>query len=541
MTEDHASMMEAALLRRPSALVSSELSVAYHHDVTLMSLESMESVAMMSKPEPDVRNGYTRLRGASVQALGPEGDMTHDKDDTLPHEKSEFKKLCALSAPIVFTYILEFLPGVISIMLVGRMDSPLTKEYVGGATLSSMFIYLSGEAPGFGLATALDTLCSQAYGAGKPQRIGISFQTGVIVLSVVFIPIFFLNWYSEQFMIWMHQPEEVTELAGIFSRWLLPGLPFLFLYELLKKVMQAQNVVAPMVWIAILSNVVNLALGIWLTWYTSLGYEGAAIARTISNVVLPAAAIPYFMWKPEAFHVWWPGFQPKQALAHVKVFLTLGVPGMFMLVLEWLSYEIMAVFVGWLPNSVVAISVHSVLSNVANIAFHVFIGISVAATVMVGNYVGSGQHDHAKMASQLGMKLSLAVAVLIVVLIAALHRQLPQMFIGDDESVSESAKAILSLIPFELLDSLNCVMQGVFRGTGRQKFAAILNLLAYFVVGLPFGFLLAFQLDCGVQGFWLGLTGGYLLSVCISLVKICRTDWIAMSEEAEARLERDES
>jgi multidrug resistance protein, MATE family len=449
-----------------------------------------------------------------------------------PIVSSELEKLWTLSLPIVITYVLEILPEVVSIMLVGRMDSPLTKEYVDGATLSSMFISISGEAPGLGLATALDTLCSQAFGAGKPQRIGVSFQTGLFVLALAYAPIFWMNYHTTHFMTLLHQPDDVAILAGQFSRLLLPGLPFLFLYELLKKVLQAQNIVTPMVWIAVFSNLVNIVLGVYFTWYTSLGFEGAAIARSISNMVLPLATVPYFLWKPENWHAWWPGWQPRAVLAHVREFLSLGIPGMFMVVLEWFSYDIMAVLVAFLPSSVVAISVHSVLSNVANIAFRLYMGVAVATNVLVGNYVGSGKQAHAKTVAYLGMLTALGIALVLVVVITMTHNLLPTLFINDDESVELASLALLSLVPFELLDAVNCVMQGVFSGTGRQTFAAAANLLCYFVIGLPCGFVLAYHLHWGVQGFWIGLTVGYLCSACVSAYKIWHTDWDGLAHRA---------
>ncbi|KAJ0400367.1 hypothetical protein P43SY_000307 [Pythium insidiosum] len=455
---------------------------------------------------------------------------------TGPSPMRELRKLSALAAPIMLTYVLEFLPGVVSLMLVGRMASPQTKEFLDGATLSSMFIYLSGEAPGFGLATALDTLCSQAHGAGRPRQMGISFQTGVLVLAVAFVPVALANWYTESWLLALHQPAEVAALAGRFSRLLVPGLPFLFLYELLKKVLQAQNVVAPMVHIAVLSNVVNILLGIYLTWYTPWGYDGAAIARTVSNVVLPLATLPYFWWRPEALTRWWPGWQPLDALRHVPAFLTLGVPGMFMLVLEWLSYEVMAVLAGLLPDSVVAISVHSVLSTLANIGFHCFIGAGVATNVLVGNYVGSGQRRHAQLATQIGVAVSLAIAVILVVVIIAGRALLPELLINDAVAITHAAAALIVLIPFELLDAINTVLQGVFRGTGHQTFAAALNLCAYMGIGLPCGCWLAFRWGWGVQGLWLGLSVGYAVCVTVSVLKIARIDWDAMTRAAKERL-----
>ncbi|GLE00607.1 hypothetical protein PINS_up009364 [Pythium insidiosum] len=454
-----------------------------------------------------------------------------------PSTTQELRRLLALAGPILLTYVLEFLPGVVSLMLVGRMASPQTKEFLDGATLSSMLLYLSGEAPGFGLATALDTLCSQAHGAGRPRQMGVSFQTGVLVLSVAFVPVALVNWYAERWLLALQQPAEVAALAGRFSRLLVPGLPFLFLYELLKKVLQAQNVVAPMVHIAVLSNVVNAVLGVYLTWYTAWGFDGAALARSLSNAVLPLATLAYFRWwRPEALAVWWPGWRPLDALRHAPAFLALGVPGMFMLVLEWLSYEVMAVLAGLLPAGVVAISVHSVLSTLANVGFHCFIGVGVATNVLVGNYVGSGQRSHAQLVTRLGVAVSLAIAVLLVVAIIAGRALLPSLLINDAVAISNAAAALLVLVPFELLDAVNTVLQGVFRGTGHQTFAAVLNLCAYMVIGLPCGCWLAFQCGYGVQGLWLGLSVGYAVCVAVSSVKILRIDWEAMTRDAKARL-----
>ncbi|RLN86439.1 hypothetical protein BBJ28_00010003 [Nothophytophthora sp. Chile5] len=414
------------------------------------------------------------------------------QSDAHPDIKTELTKLCMLSYPVIFTYVLEFLPGLISMMLVGHMDSPLTKQYLDGVALSTMCMNLTGIGFGFGLATAMDTLCSQAYGAGKPKKLGIYLQSGLIVLGLTLIPVFLINWFTAEFLILIGQPVQVAQLAGRFSRIQLAGIPFLYVYEMLKKVMQAQNVVLPMVYIAVLSNVVNLLLGVYLVFYTPLGYDGSAIARTLSEVVLPLALVPYFIRNPHIPAEWWPGWQPAQAMRHLGAFLKLGVPGMFMMLLEWWSFEIMAAFVGWLPNSVVAISVHSVLVNVSTMAFNVFLGISVAANVLVGNYSGSNRPEHAKMASTLGMLLSMC-------------------------------------------DALNAVMQGVFRGTGRLMLGAYINLFAYFVIGLPFGVYLAFRMDMGVEGMWLGLTAGIFFGCLVSLAKIWETDWHSMADAARVR------
>lgn len=458
-----------------------------------------------------------------------------EEDDSKPEIEVELKKLFKLSYPVIFTYVLEFFPELVSMTLVGHLDSPLTKQYLDGVALSTMCMNLTAIGVGFGLATAMDTLCSQAYGAGKPRKLGIYLQSGLIVLGIAMIPVFFINWYTEACLLLLGQPADVVAFAGRFSRILLPGIPFMYLYEMLKKVMQAQNVVMPMVYIAVLSNIVNIVLGVYLVFYTSMGFDGAAIARLVSEIILPLCLIPYYLKNPHIPAEWWPGWQPKEAMHHLGTFLTLGIPGMFMMLLEWWSFEIMAAIVGWLPHSVVAISVHSVLVNVSTMAFNFFLGISVAANVLVGNYSGSNKPHHAQMASTLGMILSVSVSAVLAVVIIATRYYIPEIFINDATSISLAGHALLFLMPYQMCDALNAVMQGVFRGTGRLMLGAYINLFAYFVIGLPAGVYLAFRMDLGVEGMWLGLTAGIFFGCIVSLIKIYETDWKGMADAARVR------
>ncbi|TYZ64057.1 hypothetical protein PybrP1_004995 [[Pythium] brassicae (nom. inval.)] len=521
---------------------SSTVSIDVESLVASTSLPESPAVAQaLQSASPPVRTQTKRIM-ERAPLLRPLPSGANDPDwefryalEARPDTREEFAKLSALSYPVIVTYVLEFLPGIVSMTLVGHLESPLTKEYVGGVSLSTMFMNLTGVAFGFGLATAMDTLCAQAYGAGKPMKLGIYLQSGFIVLGVTVIPVFLLNWYTTEFLLWMGQPADVAVLAGRFSRLVLPGIPFLYAYELFKKLLQAQNVVLPMVFIAVLSNVVNIVLGVYLTFYTSLGYDGAAIARTVANVVLPGSLIPLFLWRPEVFRQWWPGWKLAQALQHLRAFLTLGIPGMFMMLLEWWSFEIMAAFVGLLPHSVVAISVHSVLVGVSTLTFNFFLGISVATNIRVGNYVGSNQPEHAKMAASLGMALALAVSALLAVVVASTRYVLPMVFINDETSVVLAGHALLFLLPYQLLDAVNSVMQGVFRGTGRNALGAYINLFAYFAIGLPFGLYLAFPLRFGVEGLWLGLTAGIFGGCCVSVYKIFATDWEDMADAARVR------
>ncbi|KAG6961284.1 hypothetical protein JG688_00009182 [Phytophthora aleatoria] len=270
---------------------------------------------LISKDSSSPRNSVV-----AIETL--QGDADHHVEPD-PEPMEEVRELLKLILPVTGTTVLEFLPGFVSILLAGNMGGPNTQHYVDAATISVMSL-------GLGLASALDTLCSQAYGAKRSDKIGIYFQTGVVVLSVA-----------------LHT--NVTYLTRDFSRLMLPGLPFLFLYELVRKVMQSQNIVKPLVAIAVIGNLVNLAAGYGLAYHTSLGFNGIAIARSLGNITLALLLVPYFMWQPQHLRQWWGhGWNIKAAKAKMACFLalaiTLGVSMVFTALLYSLSDYIPRLF-----------------------------------------------------------------------------------------------------------------------------------------------------------------------------------------------------
>ncbi|KUF82543.1 Multidrug and toxin extrusion protein 1 [Phytophthora nicotianae] len=343
---------------------------------------------------------------------------------------------------------------------------------------------------GLGLASALDTLCSQAHGAKRYEKIGIYFQTGVIVLTVTLIPMLFVNAFTEPILKWLGQDAEVASYAGEFSRWMLPGVPCLFLYELTRKVLQAQNIMTPLVTIAAIGNVVNVAAGYGLAYHTSIGFNGIAIGRSLGNFVLPLLLVPYFMWRPHHLKQWWcHPWDFKAAIRYVRLFLRLGVPGMLML-----------------------------------------------ANIRVGNCLGANMPKKAKMVRNVALVITLIVTLFFAGLTLGLSDYIPLLFLDKGKSADLAARVMALMSPQKIVDGLNAVTQGVFRGAGKQKSAAIANAVAYYLFGVPFGALLAFQCDLGVEGLWIGMTAGNVLAVCVMAVLMrFYWNWDRLADDAQTR------
>ena len=57
------------------------------------------------------------------------------------------------------------------------------------------------------------------------------------------------------------------------------------------------------------------------------------------------------------------------------------------------------------------------------------------------------------------------------------------------------------------------MMQGVLKGTGRQVSGAILNFVAFYLIGFPLGVVLAIVAGMGTLGMWIGLFAGSFMQV----------------------------
>ena len=146
-----------------------------------------------------------------------------------------------------------------------------------------------------GILTALDTLCSQAYGAGQSSKIGTYSLTGLVVISFFLVSSSLILWNTSTILQALGQPSEVSVMAGTFAIYMLPGLPFLYIYNVIKRICQSKNDAHPMLMAAVACNVANLIFG----WYfvRRYGWMGAALARSIGNAVEVPTILGCMLWK----------------------------------------------------------------------------------------------------------------------------------------------------------------------------------------------------------------------------------------------------
>ncbi|CAM8884726.1 unnamed protein product [Rhodiola kirilowii] len=176
--------------------------------------------------------------------------------------------------------------------------------------------------------------------------------------------------------------------------------------------------------------------------------------------------------------------------------------------------------------------------TVSGWVFMISVGFNAAASVRVSNELGAGNAKSAEFSVIVVNLISFVIAVVIAVIIMALRNVISYVF-TDGEEV---ANAVADLSPFLavtiVLNGIQPVLSGVAVGCGWQTFVAYVNVVCYYVVGVPLGILFGFYFDFGAKGLWSGMIGGTFLQTVILLWTTFRTDWKKEVEEAQKRLDK---
>nr|XP_035929348.1 multidrug and toxin extrusion protein 2-like [Halichoerus grypus] len=456
-----------------------------------------------------------------------------------PDVRHEAAALVALAGPVFLAQLMIFLISVVSSIFCGHLG----KVELDAVTLAVSVVNVTGISVGTGLASACDTLMSQSFGGKNLRRVGIILQRGILILVLCCFPCWALFINTERILLLLKQDPEVSRIAQIYVMIFIPALPAAFLFQLQTRYLQSQGIIMPQVITGIAANVINVGMNALLLYALDLGVVGSAWANTTSQFLLSALLFLYVWWKKIHVDTW--GGWTWDCLQEWGSYIQLAIPSMFMVCIEWWTFEIGTFLAGLI--SVTELGAQAIIYELASAAYMLPLGFGVAASVRVGNALGAGNAEQARHSSVTVLLCAGVCALVVGVLIAALKDVVAYIFTSDRLQLSwEQGMVLRDIIylvsqvmpifaPFHLFDALAGTCGGVLRGTGKQKIGAILNAIGYYVFGFPIGVSLMFAAKLGIIGLWSGLIICVFFQALFYLVLIWRTNWKRVAEQAQVR------
>ncbi|XP_010696043.1 protein DETOXIFICATION 19-like isoform X2 [Beta vulgaris subsp. vulgaris] len=392
-------------------------------------------------------------------------------------DMKEAKEQILFSLPMILINICYYLIPLVSVMFAGHLG----QLQLAGANLANSWATVTGFAFMVGLSGSLETLCGQGFGAKLYEMLGIYLQTSCIVSLSFSIIISIIWWFTEPILLLLHQSPNVSKEAAIYMRFLIPGI---FAYGILQNILrflQTQSVVLPLVILSIVSLLLHCGLSYLLVHCTSLGYNGAALATSMS-FWLSVIILLIYVSNAKKFEHTWRGLS-KESFSYVFINMKLALPSAAMVCLEYWAFEILVLLAGLMPNSERNTSLIAMCVNTEAIAYMSAYGLSAAASTRVSNELGAGKVNEAKHAMGVTLKLSILLAAIVLLALGLGHNIWAGLFSGSATIIKAYASMTFLLSISTFLDTVQGILSGVCRGIGWQHLAMYINLGTFYLIG----------------------------------------------------------
>uniref|UniRef100_A0A674ERB5 Multidrug and toxin extrusion protein n=1 Tax=Salmo trutta TaxID=8032 RepID=A0A674ERB5_SALTR len=413
--------------------------------------------------------------------------------------KKEMIELSTLAGPVVMAQLMVFFVSFVSTVFCGHLG----KTELAGVALAIAVINVTGISIGSGLSSACDTLISQTFGSRNLLKVGVILQRAILIQLLACFPCWAILINTEPILLAVKQSPEVARLSQIYVKIFMPALPATFIYQLEARYLQNQGIIWPQVITGVVANLLNALINYIFLYVLDLGVAGSAWANTISQLSLAAMLYTYILWK-ELHKATWAGWS-WECLEDWDTYIHLAIPSMIMLCVEWWTFEIGGFLAGLISE--VELGAQSIVYELANICYMFPLGFSVAGSVRVGNALGAGDTEQAKLSAKLAMFCAGSVSVCLSVLVGILKDKI-------------SYSVVIYHYRF-----VSAASGSIIRGAGKQKVGAICNILGFYGVGFPIGVSLMFAAKLGIMGLWTGLFTCVFLQSSFLIVYLSRMNW----------------
>ncbi|XP_009356574.2 protein DETOXIFICATION 41 [Pyrus x bretschneideri] len=447
----------------------------------------------------------------------------------------ESRLLWILSGSSIAVSIFNYMLSFVTLMFCGHLSA----LELAGASIASVGIQGLAYGIMLGMASAVQTVCGQAYGAKQLPAMGIICQRAIILHLGAAVLLTFVYWWSGPILIAIGQTEDIAAQGQVFARGIIPQLYAFAINCPQQRFLQAQNIVNPLAYMSLGVFLLHILLTWVVVYVVDYGLTGAALTLSFSWWLLVITYGIYILVSPKCKETW-TGFSWK-AFRGIWPYFKLTLASAIMLCLEIWYNQGLVLISGLLSNPTISLDSISICMNYLNWDMQFMLGLSAAASVRVSNELGAGHPKVAKFSVFVVNGTSILISIVFSAIILIFRVGLSKLFTSDAEVITAVSDLTPLLAISVFLNGIQPILSGVAIGSGWQAVVAYVNLTCYYIIGLPIGCVLGFKTSMGVSGIWWGMIIGVFLQTVTLIVLTARTNWDSEVVKAAERLKKSAS
>lgn len=437
--------------------------------------------------------------------------------------KTEAKQTVQLALPIIFGELAQMALHLLDTAMIGAISHvQLAAASLVINVLGIPFVL------GIGMTMSIAQTVSMAQGQNNNQKVSHYLFNGFWMCAMFSLLIAGSLFFGQNILLHLHQDPEVARLAIPFLRVMSLSLIPMLLFMALKQFTDGLQHTRTAMILSILALPLNVFIN-WLLIYGNWGFPrmemmgaayGTLITRTFIFIALGTVILRHKLFRKYIAvrkNQWY------FSAATFKEMLKIGVPSGLQIGMEAGAFVVSGIIIGTI--GVVEQAAHQIALSCAAFTFMASMGLAQAGSIRVSNAFGTGNFKKISAIGKSTLLAALAYGVFCAIIFVVFRNDLPLLFNKKKEVIAMASSLFILAAIFQISDATQAIGSGLLRGVKDVKVPTVLIFIAYWVLGIPAGYILAYHFKMGAPGIWLGFIIGlsfssfFLTSRFLKLVK----------------------
>ncbi len=416
--------------------------------------------------------------------------------------KGSYTEIWLLAYPAIIMMISHTVMTTIDTLMVSRLGTvELGAVSLGGILVWTFYSLFNG------LIQSTNTFVAQYFGAGEKEECARFTYQGIFLALISGIILYSLS-HTGRFLFEVMGPSEQVQVKGNgYLRISMIGGGFFLVYLTLSCFFRGIGDTKTPMKVAIVANIVNV-FGDYLLIFGKFGFprmevEGAAVATVSSSLVGALIFLVLFLRKrydQEYRTRSTASFSPDRMWRMIKI----GMPTGVQYLLDMASFLVFSAFIGRMGDSQLA--ANHIVIRIMSFSFMPCWGISIAATSLVGQYIGAKDIETAEMSGYNAIRIGVLYTAIIGATFLLFSESLVRIFSSDTAVVGFGRNIIVMAAFFQVFDGIGMIASGSLRGAGDTRWPMVAMILCSWLLFIPLMYLFGGVLGGGVTGAWIGGT-----------------------------------